>query len=75
MRHRHDTVVYDDSGRKSKLETGYEADIWQCDTCGHPNQHNEHDSWPTCVYCGRFRDDDARVLYGWGYGNDSMGGA
>lgn len=70
MRHRHDGRVFDDSGRGYAVSTGYEPSIWQCDWCGHPNEFSPHDDWPTCVFCGRFRDDDVDCTYGWYEGDE-----
>jgi len=68
MRHKHDTYVYDDSGRKIHLETGQDTRYWTCDFCGTTNDRGygaAEDDWPTCLYCGRFRDDDVDITYGW----------
>ena len=65
MRKTHDTWVYDDSGRKQVLQTGSDPSRWHCDFCGTTNERHG-DDWPTCVYCGRFRDGDIEVVYDWG---------
>lgn len=65
MRHTHDGPIWDDSGRRGEWTTGKDPDIWYCDTCGTKN--NRHgDDCPTCAYCGRFRDQDYNIEYGWG---------
>lgn len=66
MRKHHETWVMSDDGVRECLETGVDPLRWHCDFCGTPNERNPADDWPTCVYCGRFRDDDVEIVYGWG---------
>lgn len=65
MRRIHQIPVMSDSGEKEWLTTGRDPLRWNCDHCGTPNERSPEDDWPTCVYCGRFRDDDVPVSYGW----------